>query len=78
MHGDLATGFTLRRKGIAESEIDFIHLKGADQGKSELGIFAFEGNHLKLCTADLGNARPTEFIGKEKSSWSLLVLERKE
>lgn len=44
--------------------IDFLIADGKDKGKSELGIYALSGDELKLCVADSGNPRPSDFSTK--------------
>jgi len=57
-------------------EIDFVYLTGADTGKSKLGIFALEGSRWKICFAEVGQPRPTDFTSGDKTT--LMVLERKQ
>lgn len=56
-------------------QIDLVYLDGENQGKSRPGIYTLENEQLKVCLAELGAARPTEFAEKEKVS--LMVFERK-
>jgi uncharacterized protein (TIGR03067 family) len=58
--------------------IDFTHLVGDDKGKSELAIYVFEKDQLKLCINEKAKERPTVFDGKETQSYSVLVLKKKE
>jgi uncharacterized protein (TIGR03067 family) len=57
------------------SHIDVTPEQGADKGKLHKGILILEGNHLKICLARPGDARPTEASSKEGSGHILLVLE---
>jgi uncharacterized protein (TIGR03067 family) len=54
--------------------IDFIPLTGLDQGKTLLGIYAIDGDTLKICATNVGGDRPTEF--KATKNVSLIVLKR--
>ncbi len=56
--------------------IDFIHLDGAEKGKTELGIYKLESERLTLCVNDAGKERPTAFALKEGTKISLFVLKR--
>jgi uncharacterized protein (TIGR03067 family) len=56
--------------------IDFTPTKGSDQGKVFLGIYAIEGNSRKLCFAEPGKARPTEFVSKPGREHCLVIFER--
>jgi uncharacterized protein (TIGR03067 family) len=55
-------------------EIDIVETSGANVGKTRLGVFAFEGDTLKICLADLEIARPAGFV--EQEGCTLMVLER--
>lgn len=59
-------------------EIEFVYLTGADQGRSELGIFELEEKTLKLCKAEVGKSRPAELAAKKGMSWTFIVLRRQE
>jgi uncharacterized protein (TIGR03067 family) len=54
--------------------IDFTPQTGPDKGKTLLGIYAIDGDTLKICGAKVGGDRPTEF--KESKDVSLIVLKR--
>ena len=57
-------------------QIDFVTLRGTNQGKTRAGIFAFDGDdRLKICMADFGGPRPTDFVANQGTT--LLVLELK-
>ncbi|HXG12285.1 MAG TPA: TIGR03067 domain-containing protein [Gemmataceae bacterium] len=40
------------------------------------GIYAFDGDNLKLCLGDLGKDRPTEFATRQGSQSVLIILKR--
>jgi uncharacterized protein (TIGR03067 family) len=48
----------------------------AFDGNTIEGIYAFEGGKLKICTAQTGRDRPTEFKSTKESGAELLVLKR--
>jgi uncharacterized protein (TIGR03067 family) len=52
-----------------------IDLQRADAKDQALGIYELEGDVLKLCVADPGHKRPTEFKAKDKNV-VLVVLKR--
>jgi uncharacterized protein (TIGR03067 family) len=41
--------------------IDYLNLSGPNKGKRQLGIYAFDGDLLKICMAAPGDARPSSF-----------------
>jgi uncharacterized protein (TIGR03067 family) len=54
--------------------IDYMNLFGANKGKSQLGIYEFEGEILKFCVAPPGKPRPAEFSstrgdGRSFTTW---------
>ncbi len=49
---------------------------GANKGKSHEGIYALEGETLKICSSDPGKPRPKEFATKADSGQMLFVLTR--
>ena len=57
------------------AEMELVRLQGADQGKTQLGIFVLSDTQLKICLADLGEERPTGLVASGKTT--LMVLERK-
>jgi uncharacterized protein (TIGR03067 family) len=77
--GKVADEFVIRLDPEKKpAEIDFVILDGPNQGKTEKGIYVLEGNKLKICVADMGKDRPTEFALKDGKPWALLVLQKKE
>jgi uncharacterized protein (TIGR03067 family) len=56
--------------------IDVIAGRGPNKGKVSPGIYAFEGDMLKICSAAPGQKRPTEFKIDRASRTALLVLRR--
>src|SRR5262249_5468544 len=56
--------------------IDIVPGKGPNKGKVSEGIYAFEGDTLKICTAAPGQKRPTEFKSDRGSRAGLLILKR--
>jgi uncharacterized protein (TIGR03067 family) len=50
---------------------------GEDKGKLSLGIYAFDGNKLKLSWSGPGEGRPKEFGTKDGSKQELWVLQKK-
>jgi uncharacterized protein (TIGR03067 family) len=57
--------------------IDFTHQIGENKGKTEPGIYAFDGDKLKLCLDEKRKGRPTVFEGKESETFSVIVLKKK-
>jgi uncharacterized protein (TIGR03067 family) len=53
-----------------------IDLKRADRDEVAQGIYALEGDELKLCYGEPGAKRPTEFASKAGSKVFLLLLRR--
>jgi uncharacterized protein (TIGR03067 family) len=45
-------------------------------GKPGLGIYSLEGDTLKICHGEEGDARPTELASKEGTKVTLIVLKR--
>jgi uncharacterized protein (TIGR03067 family) len=58
--------------------INFTYLVGDDKGKTELGIYAFEKDQIKLCLDEDNKGRPTVFEGKGTEGCSVIVLKKKE
>jgi uncharacterized protein (TIGR03067 family) len=53
--------------------IDYVLTEGRNKGKTQLGIYEFDGDTLKFCVAAVGLERPTAFEAKEGSGWSYVV-----
>jgi uncharacterized protein (TIGR03067 family) len=45
----------------APKTIDYVNTAGMNKGKSQQGIYEFEGELLKICVAAPGKPRPTQF-----------------
>jgi uncharacterized protein (TIGR03067 family) len=56
--------------------IDVTAGRGPNKGKVSLGIYAFEGDTLEICSAAPGQKRPTEFKTDRASRTAILVLRR--
>jgi uncharacterized protein (TIGR03067 family) len=56
--------------------IDLTPQDGPDKGKPSLGIYEVKGDVLRLCVAEQGKDRPTEFASKEGSNADLTTLKR--
>jgi uncharacterized protein (TIGR03067 family) len=52
------------------------HIDVTVKGKTRPGIYAFEGDRLKICTNAVGEVRPAEFSAPEGSKAILFVLKR--
>ena len=57
-------------------EVDATPLDGPQKGKAMLGIYEVKGDVLRLCFADPGIDRPTEFSSKEGSGRGLMTFQR--
>lgn len=57
--------------------IDFTALIGKDKEKTtELGIYAFDKDQLKMCVDETGKLRPNVFEGKGTEKCSVIVLKK--
>ena len=56
--------------------VDLMLTSGPEKGKTSLGIYAWDGDNMKLCIAKPGSDRPTEFATKTGSEQLLLVLKK--
>jgi uncharacterized protein (TIGR03067 family) len=56
--------------------IDFLTLTGDEKDKRRLGIYELDGDNLKICVDEKGEARPSEFKTKDGGSQILVVLKR--
>jgi uncharacterized protein (TIGR03067 family) len=54
--------------------IDLTPEDGPEKGQTIAGIYAFDGDDLKLCFARPGKGRPTAFVTKAGSDLMLIVL----
>lgn len=59
--------------GPQAGRIDLYPAVGDFQGQTLRGIYAFEGNTLKICFAEPGRERPTEFVSRTGSGHILVV-----
>jgi uncharacterized protein (TIGR03067 family) len=56
--------------------IDYAMTEGPTKGKTQLGIYAFDGDTVKFCFASPGKERPTEFKTSAGSGRTLSVWKR--
>jgi uncharacterized protein (TIGR03067 family) len=56
--------------------IEVTTLTGDEKDKKRLGIYELEGDNLKICIDEKGEARPAEFKTKEGGSQILVTLKR--
>jgi uncharacterized protein (TIGR03067 family) len=56
--------------------IDILPDNGPDRGRVQAGVYAFEGNKLKICGAQPGTNRPANFDTKDKPGQTLLILRK--
>jgi len=57
-------------------EIDIMDDSGVVNAKTKLGIYEINGDIYKYCVAQSGQPRPTEFLSKAGSGYSLTVSKR--
>lgn len=58
------------------TQIDLTPTEGSEKGKTSHGIYALEGDNLKICFALPGQQRPKEFTTKEGSKAMMFVMKR--
>jgi len=56
--------------------IEYVHTAGANKGKTQYGIYEFEGDVLKICASTPGTARPSEFESKPGDGKTFTVWKR--
>ena len=56
--------------------IDIIPDNGPDRGRKQMGIYQFDGDKLKICAAQPGKDRPTNFDTKDKVGYTTMILHR--
>jgi uncharacterized protein (TIGR03067 family) len=56
--------------------IDIIPDNGPDRGLKQPGIYEFDGDKLKICAAQPGKERPTNFETKDKMGYTVMILRR--
>jgi uncharacterized protein (TIGR03067 family) len=57
--------------------IDYFFSAGPNQGKSQLAIYEFEGDLLRVCASAPGTPRPTAFESIPGQNWTFTVWKRK-
>lgn len=71
---ELATGTC--KVNPNRKEMDLIHKRGQQAGKTAPSLYSLDGDTLRICMAPPGAKRPTELAAKGDSEVSLLVLKR--
>jgi uncharacterized protein (TIGR03067 family) len=56
--------------------IDYVNLAGTNEGKTQLGIFEFAGDELRVCMAAPGDPRPEEFVSAPGDGRAFTVWKR--
>ena len=70
------TNYTYKLDPAAKpAGFDMTHADGPDKGKTQKGIYSFEGDSLKICFGEAGR-RPREFTAKAGSGQAMFVLKR--
>jgi uncharacterized protein (TIGR03067 family) len=60
----------------APKTIDYVNTAGSNKGKSQQGIYEFEGELLKICIAAPGKPRPTQFQSDRGDSRTFTIWRR--
>ncbi len=55
----------------APMTIDYLVMAGPNEGKVQQGIFAWEGDDVRICFAEPGQPRPDRFEVPEGAAWTL-------
>ena len=56
--------------------IDIVPENGPDRGRKQLGIYEIDGDKIKICAAQPGKDRPTNFETKDKIGYTVMILRR--
>jgi uncharacterized protein (TIGR03067 family) len=56
--------------------IDIVPDNGPDRGRKQPGIYAFDDDKIKICAAQPGKERPTNFETKDKIGYTVMTLRR--
>ena len=73
--GEVETTFTIDPSKEPKT-IDVRVKKGADAGKIMLGIYAIDGDSLKMCMNQPNLERPKEFATKAEARIGLIIMKR--
>lgn len=57
--------------------IDYVNTAGSNKGKSQQGIYVFEGGMLRICVAAPGKPRPTQFQSDRGDGRTFTVWKRR-
>jgi uncharacterized protein (TIGR03067 family) len=56
--------------------IDYMNTAGSNKGKSQRGIYRFDGDQLTVCVSSPGAARPAAFTSEKAAGHTLTVWKR--
>ena len=57
-------------------EIDYLFNEGSNKGKTQKGIYKFDGDTYTDCCSEPGGERPTEFKSTKENGWEIMVFKR--
>jgi uncharacterized protein (TIGR03067 family) len=61
---------------ISPKGIDYMNTAGSNKGKTQLGVYEFDGDQLTVCVSSPGAPRPTSFSSEKGAGHTLTVWKR--